>query len=542
MWIMFGACEPPLCSAVMASLSKVVETLVQDARCKITQSNSIGNSALHVALLHGQHDITMILARCEGFRFLKNLAGHAPLHIVATLGNCHSLSLLYPTPIRTEETLRELQLTKKQNSSSTPGPISTSVGLKRELNQRVKYTGDTALHLAVREKHDKMTQCLMALGAAVDLQNNRGQTALLLACAADNTELVVHLLKKGAPPSTAGYMPLQHRSVLGVHSRESSLTPLHIAVSIGNMQMVAALCEFGADINSCDELGRSVLHVALLSGAGDIALYILNRSPDVLDKGLGLGGQFLLHEVCRCTKHAAEITTRLLEHGCSLHQSSHHGNQALHEALCWENLDVVRVLLEHGADPNVPGELNALPLAIAARTGHIQMAKLLLAAGADINGAHSKGDSNFRYEAEEWEEEEGKASPLREALEAEMRDFAVFLVNAGCDVSKEEYLFNSTDVADLHTSPAIHHQDLDESDDDDSDDDDDDDNIPYIVRNDKELFELLKDKVCNTQSLEQLSLEAVRQVFRHGDPPFALMLGLPLPEKMIGKLFYKDSL
>lgn len=40
------------------------------------------------------------------------------------------------------------------------------------------------------------------------------------------------------------------------------------------------------------------------------------------------------------------------------------------------------------------------------------------------------------------EEREDEQSPLKEALESCMVDFARFLVEAGCDLSSQSYLFN----------------------------------------------------------------------------------------------------
>ena len=347
----------------------------------------MGNSALHLALLHRQENITRILARCEGFRFLHNLAGHAPVHIVATLGYCRGLELLYPTPVRTAEAYHKTDAGggKGGRSVSMTRASHSTTALQRELNQRVTYTGDTALHLAVREKHSELAERLIALGAAVDIQNNSGQTALLLACAAENTELAIHLLKSGAPPNLAGHLRLQQRTLLATHSRESSLTPLHIAASANNAELVKALCDYGADVNNCDERGRSALYVALLNGAGEVALYLLSKSAEMFHTPFG--GSSLLHAVCQCTSHAAEITAALIDRGCSINIPNHQGNLPLHEALCWENVDVVRVLLERGASVHTRGECQAVPLSFAARTGRVEMAALLLAAGADVNGA-----------------------------------------------------------------------------------------------------------------------------------------------------------
>jgi ankyrin repeat protein/uncharacterized glyoxalase superfamily protein PhnB len=62
------------------------------------------------------------------------------------------------------------------------------------------------------------------------------------------------------------------------------------------------------------------------------------------------------------------------------------GMTALHIAA--DRPDVLRVLLEHGADPNVrePGD-NALPIHFAAGGGHVESVRVLLDAGSDVQGA-----------------------------------------------------------------------------------------------------------------------------------------------------------
>lgn len=61
------------------------------------------------------------------------------------------------------------------------------------------------------------------------------------------------------------------------------------------------------------------------------------------------------------------------------------GMTALH--IAGDRPDVLRVLLEHGADPNIrePGD-NALPLHFAAGGGHVESVRVLLDAGSDVQG------------------------------------------------------------------------------------------------------------------------------------------------------------
>jgi ankyrin repeat protein len=81
-----------------------------------------------------------------------------------------------------------------------------------------------------------------------------------------------------------------------------------------------------------------------------------------------------------------ETMRTLLEADPSLARERHSsGSTPLHELVAYP--DAVRVLLDHGADPNVRdvGD-NATPLHFAAGGGHLESVRLLLDAGADVNG------------------------------------------------------------------------------------------------------------------------------------------------------------
>ncbi len=69
-----------------------------------------------------------------------------------------------------------------------------------------------------------------------------------------------------------------------------------------------------------------------------------------------------------------------------VHARNHDGATGLHVAV--SDPDVVRLLLEHGADPNArdAGD-NALPLHFAAGGGHVKSVSALLDAGSDVHGS-----------------------------------------------------------------------------------------------------------------------------------------------------------
>lgn len=59
--------------------------------------------------------------------------------------------------------------------------------------------------------------------------------------------------------------------------------------------------------------------------------------------------------------------------------------EPLHEAIIGGNVAIVKLLLNHGADPN-RSFLHTMPLALAVRRGSVAMVQVLIDAGADVNG------------------------------------------------------------------------------------------------------------------------------------------------------------
>ena len=83
--------------------------------------------------------------------------------------------------------------------------------------------------------------------------------------------------------------------------------------------------------------------------------------------------------------------------------------------------EIAKILLEHGADPNVKGREGATAVTISAEHGHAELVKVLLGGGADVNGKNDHGNTALMYGAEYGHLEVVKA-----------------LLNAGADVSARD--------------------------------------------------------------------------------------------------------
>lgn len=91
-----------------------------------------------------------------------------------------------------------------------------------------------------------------------------------------------------------------------------------------------------------------------------------------------------LHDAVRI--HDLNRVTALLELGANVNASGHRGLKALHVACREGSVDLVRLLIHHGAHINArDGHLGATPLHWAANEGHHPLVEYLITQGADVN-------------------------------------------------------------------------------------------------------------------------------------------------------------
>ena len=82
----------------------------------------------------------------------------------------------------------------------------------------------------------------------------------------------------------------------------------------------------------------------------------------------------------------------LIQNGAEANTRDNNGWTPLHEVAQRAHIGIAGLLLESGANPNVPGgDDNYTPLHDAVEAGHIEMVKLLIERGADKLARDSSG-------------------------------------------------------------------------------------------------------------------------------------------------------
>ena len=114
-------------------------------------------------------------------------------------------------------------------------------------------------------------------------------------------------------------------------------------------------------------------------------------------------GETALSSAAASPDHLA-MARLLLDKGADVNISADIGDSPLAIALHGNNLELVKILLAKGADPNraskssyTPG---TTPLMMAARAGNMEIVKLLLAHNADVSQRDAHGESAVDYAAQ----------------------------------------------------------------------------------------------------------------------------------------------
>ena len=186
-----------------------------------------------------------------------------------------------------------------------------------------------------------------------------------------------------------------------------NLSPLPAALYKKHFRIANLLHEHGAVVHVQDSLGHTLLHVASVSGQFDIMRWLLDHGADVNTQNPD--GRTPLHDAAYNTHFDAVQV--LLAHKADVNSRDGTGMTPLYFVLTHDStpegkaVDIVRRLLDHEADPNIPDHRHSTALHEASSRGWLEVSRLLLNYGAKVDEKDEKGRTPFQVAASEGHDE-----------------------------------------------------------------------------------------------------------------------------------------
>ena len=270
-------------------------------------------------------------------------------------------------------------LTPRQWTDLLKAPLERAAfqgnrGLAQKLLRAGAEIGE-ALHAAAQGGHDEVANDLLENGASINAKNENGLTPLHDAARRGYTDMVQLLLLKGAD-----------KDALDNRGR----TPLYLATLFGDVTTALALMAAGADVNLQSRV--SVVQMAVKGGEMAIVMAAIEHGADV-NAVDSQNQETALHVAT--VFHERIAIDALVKAGADVNARDIYGCTALHNAAGRLNLDALLALLEHGADLNAQDEDQDTPLHWAAAKARTHPAAKvvgsLLRAGADETILNDEG-------------------------------------------------------------------------------------------------------------------------------------------------------
>ncbi len=377
--------DAPLVAAVKAGDVGAVGRLLADG-VSVRTPEVDGTTVLHWAAHHDRLDIAGLLLAAGAAVDATNRYGVTPLALASVNGSTPMIA----------------RLLEAGADPNLPNP-----------------EGETPLMTAARTGDAGSIETLLAAGAAVDaVEAWRGQTALMWATAQNQAAAVEALLAAGADPDA--------RSGRG-------FTPVLFAAREGHVGVLGALVRAGADVDdTLPSNGMSALVLAVYNAQYDFAKALLDLGADPDAAG---NGWTALHQVVWTRRpnlgrnppfpvplgdlDAFDLVRALAAAGADLDarqtQEPRDGNRNMLnrigstpflQAAKVADAEMMRLLVDLGADPSITTEEGVTPLMAAAGVGiwkigenpgtnheALEAVELAWKLGNDVNATDANGDT-----------------------------------------------------------------------------------------------------------------------------------------------------
>jgi ankyrin repeat protein len=422
-----GAGDPRLADAVLNRDAPAVRTLLGQ-KVDVNAPGRDGTPALHWAVRSDDLATARMLLDAGAGTNLATRYGVTPLFLASSNGSTAMIKLLLDAgadPNAADPTGETVLMTAAR--VGTVDAVELLLDRGAMLDAKDPTFEQTALMVAVRENHPDVVQLLVKRGAQVNAKTRTGDTPpWILPNSVPGFGHGIGIVRGGLPdrglrnPIPGAMSPLLYAARDGRldivkilldakadvdQADANGITPLINAITNNHVDVARFLIDHGADINASDWYGRTPLWSAVETRNQDFDANTqensIDRAPFVdlikvlIERGANLNAR---------TKEVPPFKRHFLKGTGSLSWVDFTGQTPFLTAALAGDVTVMRLLLEHGADPKIPTVQGTTALMAAAGINWVfyqtydEGAKALLEAvqlcyqlGMDVNAVNSMG-------------------------------------------------------------------------------------------------------------------------------------------------------
>ena len=371
-----------LSALMLASANGHIEIvkLLLDNRAKVDMQENNGVSALMMASDRGYIEVARLLLEQGAKVDMQANNGVSALVMASAQGHIEVARLLLEQGAKVD--MQENDGVSALMLVSTNGHIEI---VKLLLDNRAKVdmqanniNGVSALMMASAQGHIEVARLLLEQGAKVDMQENDGLSALMLASANGHIEIVKLLLDNRAKVDM---------------QENNGVSALMMASDRGHIEVARLLLEQGAKVDMQANNGEFALLRAIVNGHIEVVRFLLEFGAEAdLKVLIDFNVQSKDFD---CNTDGLLIDTVNMAKNINQYLNVSHHNQIpfspLLAACAYGHIEIVKLLLDCGAQVNTYRNCLSSPLISASVAGQTEIVKLLLARGAEVNMASATG-------------------------------------------------------------------------------------------------------------------------------------------------------
>jgi ankyrin repeat protein len=422
-----AADDTRLADAAMKRDIAAVRKLVEQ-KADVNAPGADGTPPLHWLVRVDDFETARRLIRAGADPSRPNRYGATPMSLACANGNAQMIALLL-------EAGADANSVDKQGETAlmTAARVGSVDAVKTLLDHgatvetRDPAFAQTALMMAVREDHPEVVKLLVDRGAAVNVQTRTGATPpWILPNSVPGFGHGIGIVRGGLPDRGSRYLipgamtPLLYASRDGrvesakillaagaelEHTDANGITPLLMAITNNHVDMARYLVGQGANVKAVDWYGRTPLWAAVELRNMDVDSSTFENGVDrvlalelikaLVDKGVDVNAR---------TKEVPPIRRQMLHVTGDLSWVDFTGQTPFLRAALAADLDVMRLLLAHGADPKIPAVGGTTALMAAAGVNwvvdqtadegpaaRLDAVKMCYDLGMSVNDANSMG-------------------------------------------------------------------------------------------------------------------------------------------------------